>query len=246
MKKRITLSVLALFAAFSFISSNIVCANGIPVVVSVPDYKIFPAKYDELSDPDIYFEIVYNGDVIETSETIHNNNFHSYGDIKPLGKYCQGISSLTPGDTVILKFYDSDYDTNIVKQFWEWIQSKLYKYIAYFGKQVELMNDSSKVYDDHDAYLAATNDPEMKRREDNLTNNVMQINNRRNNKHKLEYIGKAEIDTEKAVATFKSGAGVNATSNHIRSGSSQNNIGQVNVVVKRFDGFGASIKVKGY
>ncbi len=37
--------------------SNIVSAEVFPVVVSVSDYKINPEKHDEISDPDIYFDI---------------------------------------------------------------------------------------------------------------------------------------------------------------------------------------------
>ena len=141
----------------------IVLAEGFPVVVSVSDYKINPEKHDEISDPDVYFEIIHNGSVIETSHTIRDNNFHSFGEMKRFGSHCQGISELSSEDKITIKFYDSDYDTNFVKQFWEWAQGSVYKQVAYFNKQVELMNDPNKKYDDYDAYKATTEDPELKK-----------------------------------------------------------------------------------
>ena len=238
--------LLYFFFALNFIFINNLMAGSFSVVVSVSDYKIKSRKYDEISDPDIYFDIVYNGKVIETSNTIRDNNFHSFGEIKPLGNHCQGISSLSDGDKIIIKFYDSDFDTNIVKRFWEWIQGALYKYIAYFGKQVELMNDSDRLYDDYDAFKAAKEDPEMKRREDNLTNNVMQINERRNKRKEFEYIGECTLNTEQAINDFKSGKDIFAESYKMKNASTGKKIGKVNIVIKKFEGFGSSFKVKGY
>ncbi|MEE9603984.1 MAG: hypothetical protein V3V70_00305 [Candidatus Scalindua sp.] len=123
---------------------NIVIAEEFPVVVSVSDYKINPEKHDEITDPDVYFEIIHNESVIETSHTIRDNNFHSFGEMKRFGSHCQGISELSSGDKITIKFYDSDYDTNLVKYFWKWAQGSLYKHVVYFSKQVELMNDPKK------------------------------------------------------------------------------------------------------
>jgi len=235
-----------LFVILVFLITNNVTAGDFSVVVSVTDYKMKSKKYDEISDPDVYFDIIYNGRVIETSDTVIDNNFHSFGDIKPLGNFCQGIGALSQGDNVVIKFYDSDFDTNIVKRFWEWIQASLYKYIAYFGKQVELMNDSDKLYDDNDAYKAATQDPEMKRRENNLTDNVMKINERRNNRKEFEYMGECSIEINQAINVFKSGKEIFADSYKIKNEKTGKKIGNANIIIKKFDGFGSSLKVRGY
>ncbi len=71
--------------------------------------------------------------------------------LKRFGSHCQGIGELSSEDKITIKFYDSDYDTSFVKEFWEWAQGSVYKQVAYFNKQVELMNDPNKKYDDYDA-----------------------------------------------------------------------------------------------
>jgi len=245
MKKNNLFSYILILLIFLFIINN-VSAGDFSVVVSVSDYKMKSKKYDEISDPDVYFDITYNGKIIETSDTILDNNFHSFGEIKPLANYCHGIGSLTQGDQVIIKFYDSDFDTNIVKRFWEWIQASLYKYIAYFGKQVELMNDNDKLYDDYDAYRAATQDPEMQRRENNLTDNVMKINEKRNKRKEFEYMGEFALNINQAINDFKSGKEIFADSYTIRNEKTGKKIGNANIVIKKFDGFGSSIKVRSY
>jgi hypothetical protein len=242
--KKILLFVL-LLCIYSMWTSQ-VYGEGLPIVISVSDYKFNPSKYDEISEPDIYFDIEYNGTVIETSDPIRDSNFHSFGEMKPFGDFCQGINELSSGDNITIKFYDSDYDTKLVKRFWEWVQSLLYKYIVYFGKQVELMNDPNKKYDDYDAYKAATEDPELKHVENNLTDNVMAINNRRYNKREFEYIGEVSVNVEQVIADFQSGAIQHATDYNIVNPTSSKRIGKINLIIIQFEGFGASFKVKGY
>ncbi len=216
------------------------------VVVSVSDYTVEQAKFDEISDPDIYFEIVYNGEAAETSKTVRDKNSNSYGDMKKFGDFCHGITGLTSEDKLKIKFYDLDYDTGIVKQFWEWVQGSLYKYSAYFAKQVELMNDPDKSYDDQDAYKAAQSDEEVKKAESELTNSVIEINKRRINKSVTEYIGEAEIDVKKLTEKIDAGEVLQVSTYDIVNDKKEKPIGTVNVVIKYFEGFGASLKVKGY
>jgi hypothetical protein len=226
--------------------STVGLAEGFPVVVSVSDYKINPEKYDEISDPDVYFEIIHNASVIETSDTIRDNNFHSFGEMKRFGKHCQGISELLTEDEITIKFYDSDYDTNLVKQFWEWAQGSLYKHVVYFSRQVELMNDSSKKYDDYDAYKATTEDPELKKIENNLTDNIMAINNRRNNKREIEYMGEVVINVKWVTDEFQAGSLQHASDYEIANPSTKESIGRINLVIKRFEGYAAKYNVKVY
>ncbi len=226
--------------------SNIVSAEVFPVVVSVSDYKINPEKHDEISDPDVYFEIVHNGSVIETSRTIRDNNFHSFGEMKRFGSHCQGISELSSEDKITIKFYDSDYDTNLVKHFWEWAQGSLYKHVVYFSKQVELMNDPNKKYDDYDAHKAATEDPELKKVEDNLTDNIMAINNRRNKKREYEYMGEVVVDVKQVTDEFQAGNIQHASDYEIANPSTKKSIGRVNLIIMQFEGYGAKYNVKGY
>ncbi len=240
------MSSLIILVGIYLLWSNIVLAEGFPVVVSVSDYKINPGKHDEISDPDVYFEIIHNGSVIETSDTIRDNNFHSFGEMKRFGDYCHGISALSSEDKITIKFYDSDYDTSIVKQFWEWVQGSLYKYIAYFSKQVELMNDPNKKYDDYDAYKAATEDPELKKVEDNLTDNIMAINNRRNKKSEYEYMGEVVVNVKQVTDEFQSGNIQHASDYEIVNPSTKKSIGKINLIITLFEGYGASLKIKGY
>ncbi len=226
--------------------SNIVLAEEFPVVVSVSDYKINPEKHDEISDPDIYFEIIHNGSVIETSDTVRDNNFHTFGEMKHFGSHCQGIGELSSEDKITIKFYDSDYDTNFVKQFWEWAQGSVYKQVAYFNKQVELMNDPNKKYDDYDAYKTATENPDLKKVEDNLTDNIMAINNRRNNKHEYEYLGEVVVNVKQVTDEFQAGNIQYASNYEIVNLSNKKSIGKINLIITRFEGYGAKIKVKVY
>ncbi len=226
--------------------SNIVLAEEFPVVVSVSDYKINPEKHDEISDPDIYFEIIHNGSVIETSDTVRDNNFHTFGEMKHFGNHCQGIGELSSEDKITIKFYDSDYDTNFVKQFWEWAQGSVYKQVAYFNKQVELMNDPNKKYDDYDAYKTATENPDLKKVEDNLTDNIMAINNRRNNKHEYEYLGEVVVNVKQVTDEFQAENIQYASDYEIVNLSNKKSIGKINLIITRFEGYGAKIKVKVY
>jgi len=243
--KKIILLFALLLCIYSVWTTQ-VFAVGFPIVISVSDYKLNPSKYDEISEPDVYFDIEYNGTVIETSDPIRDNNFHSFGEMKPFGNFCQGINDLSSEDNITIKFYDSDYDTNLVKRFWEWVQSLLYKYIVYFGKQVELMNDPNKKYDDYDAYKAATEDPELKHVEDNLTDNVMEINNRRYNKREYEYVGEVFVNVEQVIADFKSGTIQHVNDYDIVNSTTSKSVGKINLIIMRFEGIGASLKVKGY
>jgi len=226
--------------------SNIVLAEEFPVVVSVSDYKINPEKHDEISDPDIYFEIIHNGSVIETSDIVRDNNFHTFGEMKRLGNHCQGIGGLSSEDKITIKFYDSDYDTSFVKQFWEWAQGSVYKQVAYFSKQVELMNDPNKKYDDYDAYKAATENPDLKKVEDNLTDSIMAINNRRNNKHEYEYLGEVVVNVKQVTDEFQAENIQYASDYEIVNHSNKKSIGKINLIITRFEGYGAKIKVKVY
>lgn len=223
-----------------------VFAEGFPVVVSISDYKINPYKHDEISDPDVYFLIEHNGTVIQTSETVRDNNFHSYGEMRRFGDYCQGISELLPEDKIVIKFYDSDYDTGLVQQFWEWVQGSLYKYIVYFERQVELMNDPTKKYDDYDAYKAATDDPELNQAEDDLTDNIMAINKRRNDKLQHEYLGEISVDLKQVTAAFQAGDIQYASDYDIVNTDTNTTVGKINLIIKRFEGYGAKYKTKGF
>jgi len=216
------------------------------VVVSISDYKIDPDKHDEISDPDIYFQIVHNGTVIETSDTVRDSNFHSYGEMRRFGDYCQGISELLPEDTLVIKFYDSDYDTGLVKQFWEWVQGSLYKYIVYFERQVELMNDPKTKYDDYDAYKAATDDPKLKKAEDKLTDNIMKINNKRNNRLEHEYLGEVAVNIKQITEGFGSGESQHASGYEIINTATNKSVGKINLIIKRFEGYGSKYKTKGF
>ncbi len=80
--------------------SNIILTEEFPVVVSVSDYKINPEKHDEISNPDICFKIIHNGSVIETSDTVRDNNFHTFGEMKRFGNHCQGIGELSSEDKI--------------------------------------------------------------------------------------------------------------------------------------------------
>ena len=83
-----------------FLCSNIVLAEEFPVVVSVSDYKINPEKHKEISDPDIYSEIIHNGSVIETSDTVRDNNFHTFGEMKRFGSHCQEMGKPSSEDKI--------------------------------------------------------------------------------------------------------------------------------------------------
>ncbi|MDR4499323.1 MAG: hypothetical protein MRK02_15620 [Candidatus Scalindua sp.] len=216
------------------------------VVVSISDYKIDPDKHDEISDPDIYFQMVHNGTVIETSDIVRDSNFHSYGEMRRFGDYCQGISELLPEDTLVIKFYDSDYDTGLVKQFWEWVQGSLYKYIVYFERQVELMNDSKTKYDDYDAYKAAKDDPKLNKAEDKLTDNIMKINNKRNNKQEHEYLGEVTVTIKQITEGFSSGGSQHASGYEIINTATNKSVGKINLIIKRFEGYGSKYKTKGF
>jgi len=235
-----------IFFGICLLWSNIVSAEGFPVVVSVSDYKINPEKHDEISDPDVYFEIIHNGSVIETSHTIRDNNFHSFGEMKRFGSHCQGISELSSEDKITIKFYDSDYDTDLVKHFWEWAQGSQYKHVVYFSKQVELMNDPNKKYDVYDAYKATIEDPELKKVEDNLTDNIMAINNRRNIKREYEYMGEVVVDVKQVTDEFQAGSMQYASDYEIVNPSTKKSIGRINLIIMRFEGYGAKYNVKGY
>lgn len=242
--RKVLLSVI-LFG-FCLIWTSLVYAEDYPIVVSVSEYKINPDKYDEITGPDIYFEIVLNETVIETSKPVRDTNFHSYGDMKAFGDFCQGIRKFSPDDNITIKFYDSDYDSSITKKFWDWIHRSLYKYIAYFNKQVELMSDEDSQYDDFDAHKAATDDPELKEAEDRMTENVIAINNKRNNKHEYEFIGSVIVDVGKVMEELESGNSPFAAGYLIENPDSKRNIGKINLVITLFEGYGASLKVKGY
>ena len=244
MKK--SLSAVLFFLCISFAFTSIVSGDTYPVVVSVSDYKITSGKYDEISDPDVYLSIIYNGEKIETSEPVMDNNFHSFGEMKAFGSYCQGIKEFKPGDKLIIKFYDQDYSADSSDFFWEWIEKSSYKHMAYFRKQLELMNDKNKKYDDFDAYVTAKKDPEIKKIEDDITTYVMEINKRKNNREETEYMGEISIDIEAVVENFKGGSEQYAKDYEIKNPDLEEAIGKVNVVIKRFDGFGSSIKIKPY
>ena len=242
--KKIILSTI--MVGICLVWSALVLADEYPVVVSVSEYKIDPGKYDEVSDPDVYFEIFHNGSIIETSKTVRDYNFKTYGEMKPFGDYCVGIRNLVSGDSIKIVFYDSDYNSGVIKRFWEWVQGSLYKNIVYYDKQVELMNNPDKKYDDHDAYKTATEDPELKQKENVLTDNIMEIRNRRNNRRDYEYIGEAFLDIGPAIKEFESGNVQYASDFEIKDPRSSKKIGKVNVIIQRFEGYGASLKVKGY
>lgn len=235
-----------IFFCISLAFTKLIFAVEFPVVISISDYKIYPGKYDEISGPDIYFSIIHNSSKIETSKPIRDNDFHSYGDMKIFGDHCQGISNLTIDDKLTVKFYDLDYDTSNVKQFWEWTQGSLYKYMAYFRKHLELMSDKNKMYDDYDAYVTAKDDPEVKKIENEITEYVMEINNRRNNREETEYIGEITINVKGVIENFKAGEEQHAANYEIRNSEIDKPIGKANLVIKRFDGIGSSIKVKSY
>ncbi|MGR3318379.1 MAG: hypothetical protein ACUZ8O_07835 [Candidatus Anammoxibacter sp.] len=241
-----SLSIVLMVFCISLAFNKVVFAVEFPVVVSVSDYKIDAGKYDEISDPDVYFSIIYNNSKIETSKPIRDNNAHTYGEMKMFGDYCEGIKNLTIDDKLTIKFYDLDYDTENVEQFWEWTQKSSYKYIAYFRKQLELMNDKDKMYDDYDAYITAKDDPETKKIEDEMTDIVMEINNRKNKKESTEYMGEITIDVRKVVEDFKSGKEQYAANYEIKIPETGKSIGNANIVITRFDGIASSIKVKSY
>ncbi len=242
MKKSFCAALFFFCASIAF--TNFASADVYPVVVSVSEYKITAGKYDEVSDPDVYLSIIYNGEKIETSKPIRDNVFHSFGEMKAFGDYCQGIKELKLGDKLIIKFYDLDYSSESTDFFWEWIEKSSYKRMAYFRKQLELMNDKDKLYDDFDAYTTAKDDPEIKKIENDITNYVMEINKRKNNKEETEYIGEITIDIEDVAKSFKAGEEQYAKDYEIKNPDQEEAIGKVNIVIKRFDGFGSSIKIK--
>lgn len=245
MAKKIILTsfiVLSLFLGFT----NLVFSNEIPIVVCISDYKINDEKYDEISDPDIYFSIFYNNSKIETSKPVRDSKFNSYGEMKMFGDYCQGISNFTIDDKLVVKFYDSDYDTGSVNDFWEWTQGSLYKYMATYRKQLELMNDKEKKYDDYEAYTVAKDDPEVKKTEEEIREYVMELNNRKNNKEETEYLGEIEINVVEVVGKFKSGEEQHAANYEIKNIKTEQIVGKANIVIKRFEGIGSSLKVKSY
>ncbi|MGR3177092.1 MAG: hypothetical protein ACUZ8E_03430 [Candidatus Anammoxibacter sp.] len=239
-------SIAFMFCCISLAYNSIAFAIEFPVVVSVSDYKIDAGKYDEISDPDIYFSIIYNNSKIETSKPIRDKNSHTYGEMKMFGDYCEGIKNLTIDDKLTIKFYDLDFDTENVEQFWEWTQESSYKYIARFRKQLELMSDKDKMYDDYDAYITAKGDPEIKKIEDEMTDIIMEINNRKNKKETTEYMGEITLDVKTVVESFKSGEEQYAANYEIKIPETDKSIGNANIVITRFDGIAASIKVKSY
>ncbi|MGR3220669.1 MAG: hypothetical protein ACUZ8H_12770 [Candidatus Anammoxibacter sp.] len=246
MKKQISLSTIFMLFCLNAAFSKEAPAVEFPVVVSVSDYKIDAGKYDEISDPDIYFSIIYNNSKIETSKPVRDSNSHTYGEMKMFGDYCQGIKKLTIDDKLTVKFYDLDFDTENVEQFWEWIQKSQYKYIARYKKQLELMSDKDKMYDDYDAYITAKNDPETKRIEDEITDIVMEINNRKNKKEETEYLGEITLDVESVIESFKSGNEQHAANYKIIIPETGKSIGNANIVITLFHGIVPSIKVKSY
>ena len=243
-KKNIFVSfiILTLFVGFS----NKCFSNEISVVVSISDYKINDEKYDEISDPDIYFSIFHNNSKLETSKLIRDSKFNSYGEMKMFGDYCQGISNFAIDDNLVVKFYDSDYDSGSVNDFWEWTQGSLYKYMATYRKQLELMNDKEKKYDDYEAYLVAKDDPEVKKMQEEIRENVIALNNRKNNKEETEYLGEIAIDVAEVIEKFNSGKEQHAANYEIKNIKTDQVVGKANLVIKKFDGIGSSIKVKSY
>ncbi|MEE9603983.1 MAG: hypothetical protein V3V70_00300 [Candidatus Scalindua sp.] len=103
-----------------------------------------------------------------------------------------------------------------------------------------------KKYDDYDAYKATTEDPELKMVEDKLTDNIMAINNRRNNKREYEYIGEVVVDVKQVTDEFQAGNIQLASDYEIANPSTKKSIGRVNLIIMQFEGYGAKYNVKGY